>query len=246
MADLQVTEKHIYLAVFNADSAKFVFHFHEPLNVQHNEQYLLILKECLLPRVQVVLPEGYVVLNERVKHRIPLLYVSTPTDVIDQLNATLGEEFTPLRYLSKEVDRYGVNATRLTLLPKQSIRVSENYASLLFEGKSHLINKSESENFVRDFKVQKNYEENTYYLTCDLVEETSVNDRQLPLVGTLVVRYRSRETQAKLMWETEDTQGKTFLKTGSHRQITFGIRDEKGEFVRPKGGLFFLHVKLCT
>lgn len=242
----KLLEQHFYLAKFTTGTnlGKFYFRLQQPLLVEKEKQFTLVIKECVLPRVRVLIEAGHIVVNKVNKIRIPPLYVSSPLTLVEYLNSVLPEDYEKLEYAQKD-ENLPLDRLRVILRPDQTIRLSPNYASLLFEGKTELQNKNETSNLVVDFKIQKNYEEATYYLTCNLLNETEVNEKPMPLLSTLVVQYDRGGTQTNLLWETEDTQEKTWIKTGYHQGIIFEIRDRDGNLVAPKGGLFFLHVKLC-
>ena len=233
-------DRYFYLFSFisKSDRADFTLQLNPPLNVVSEQQFQLFIKKCFLPRIQVLITQGYVVIDEKKKICIPAIYISSIADLVQYFNEKLPENFVHLTYNPQK----GIT---LVLHAGQSLRVSENYAGLLFDGKIELNNK-----FLTDtifvFKTRQNFENNTYYLTCNLIDNTVVNKTQMPLLSTLVVHYKAGETQTNLLWESEDNQGKTYLKPGYHPNIKFQIRDQADNILKLKGGLFFLHLKLCT
>ena len=229
MAGLPIKDRHLYFV--NYDKMEFVFDLHEPLNVEREKQYQIVVKECLIPRVKVLVPAGYIVWKEGHKRRIPNLYVSTLGDLVTRLN----------KELDKHVFTYS-NEGRVGVMLSigDSFRVSPHYGKLLFEDKTFL---RSGANYY-EFKSRRDYEENTYYLTCDLVNETVVNSCKMAVVDTLVLRYRKGRAQAHLTWE--QSQGEVYLKSGTYNKIKLSVRDEFGELVKSKGGISFLHIKVCT
>ena len=231
---------HFYLSrpTSDHDTADFTFVFHQPLNVGAEKQYYLDIKECILPKIRMFVDEGYLVVNEKHKIRITFMYISNLTALVQHFNSLLPENFASLQYNDRD-------RITLTLHQNQNLRVSENYANLLFEGKTVLTNKSLQDS-VFVFKTRHNYETGVYYLTCNLLPEINVNKTQMTLVSSLVVRYEDGATQSNLFWENDNALGKTYFKAGYHSSITFQIKDERGNFVKLKNGLFFIHIKVCT
>ena len=234
-------EQHyfLYRYITHEDEGIFKFKLQKPLILTGNQR--IIIKQSVLPKIKVKFPSSKVVMDENPGLYIPSFYISSPSQVVEKINQYLQQqilEFHPSEmYDSKAI-------VKVKLLSQQSLRVSTNIADLLFEGKTLLVNKTSSP-VIYEFTTKKEYEEDTYFLTCNLADKTRVGNMELPLINTLVVQYHQGENQSHLLWSTEETQGKSYTKRGIYRTVELGIRDREGEPVKLKGGVLFIHFKVC-
>jgi len=224
--------------ILNGDEGKFIFQLSEPLALSNQQR--IIVKQCVLPKIKVKFPDCEMSFNDDSVFNIPAFYISSPSDVVEKINSLLPSpilSFYPSKkYASKAV-------VTLHLPPQQKIRISPPIADLLFEGKTLIENKNEKE-MEHAFSTKRSYEENTYYLTCNMSDRAKVGKIEIPLVNTLVVQYYEGESQTHLLWTSEETQGE--LKRGIYPVIELAIRDKEGELVQLKGGVLFIHFKICT
>lgn len=243
MGEIEKIEKHYYFFQFSKknDDGQFVFSLPEKL-VAQNEQSRIILKECLVPKIQYSFSEGFVSVNDKIKIRTPKFYASALFDVIQVLNRHLAQAagdptFHPLSSTA-------MGALQVTLPPRCVLRFSPSIANPLFARKTKLDNKKND--FFLNFVFKLELEEDTFYLTCNLVYDVGIKNLYLPHINTLVVHYSHGEVYAKLLWQTEDAQGGTRVKPGIYQRLIISIYDKTGVLVRLKGGLTFFHMKICT
>lgn len=236
-------ERHFYFihqSAHEEGKGEFEFQLTQPLILTGTQR--IIIRQAVLPKIKVKFPASAVTLDDRVSLTLPSFYLSSPSEVVEKINELSNRlllEFFPSEiYDSKAV-------ITVNLYPGQSLSVSPIIANLLFEKRNAIANNTGRLKIYR-FSSQKEYEENTYLLTCNLAEKTRVGTLEVPLINTLVVQYREGASQTHLLWTTEETQGRSYTKTGVFRSIKIGICDRDGEVVKLKGGIFFIHLKVCT
>jgi len=233
-------ERHYYLHryISREDEGKFVFRLQEPLFL--TDQQRIIIKQCVLPKIKVKFPNCKVVFNDNPGFHIPSFYISSPSEVVQKINHLLPQPIMTFYPSEKHASKAVV---MLHLLPQQRMWVSSPIADLLFEGRTLLENKGKEE-VTYTFSTKREYEENTYYLTCNMADKTKVGRVEISLINTLVVQHYQGENQTHLLWATEETQGKS--KKGIYRSIELAICNGEGEIVQLKGGVLFIHFKVCT
>jgi len=246
MDELQVLgARHLYLSRYchHDQPALFIMRLSEELEVPSKNRHFLDIKECVIPRVRVRVPMSDIKLNESNVVSIPQLEIDDIDELIDAINIRLPSDFKPMKYVPAD-NVHPLPRVEVTLSPGQSIRTSEGLADLIFENKTFMRNNRNAKDSEFAFKIRKDFQTNTYYLTCDCLERLPVGKAQLPLLNSLTVNYLGKENHANLQWE--NIHEKAFLRPGTFRQLIFRISDRKGETVKLNEGLLFLHARLCT
>jgi hypothetical protein len=237
--------RHYYFSWFPSEHqeglARFEFNLVQPLDIGGRER--LLIKECVLPRLKMKFDPLMIVLDGDLKLKAPSMYISNPFEVCSKLAWLMRDAGRAVPQFSWEKELKG--GLKMTIPPSSKFEVSANVGDLLFQGKTHFENSS-GQAIDHWFKVQGNYENETYYLTCDLLSRCRVNNLHLPLLNTMVVQKIEGETHSHLLWTNDEVQGKAMLREGLHRAIVLSILDRKGNIVQLKGGLFFIHLKICT
>lgn len=247
-------ETHCYLHRFGLDGmntirwGKFKFSLSEPLELTGSER--LLIKQCVLPGISVKFQQSQLILNGKQKVLLPEVYLSHPFDlcriIINLLNRAQTQFSIGVPKLSYK--RFGKSdGVEITLLEGQSLEVTKEVGNFLFGGKTYFSAKSGATELQHWFKIKRNYENNVYYLTCDLLKSNKVGNLQLPLLNTLVVQNTDGgPTQTSLLWSNDTTQGEAYLNMGVKKEVTLCIFDKEGHLVQLKGGVFFIHFKVCT
>ena len=246
---LEKKELHFYLHKFSLDEEEFIADFNfnllETLVMSGNER--ILIKQCILPALKVSLGPILIQFNNKYKIKVDKILISSGFDICDEVS----------KIFQQAKDKFGINppvlsfdkkiktGLKLIIPPEQSLTVSENIANILFQGKESFVNNNKNEPLMRWFKIQGNFNDSTYFLLCDLLQNTTVGNLQIPLINTLVVQNTVDSAFSHLIWNNEESQGKTFLRAGNQRKIKLSIIDKEGNFAQLRGGLFFIHLKIC-
>lgn len=231
MDKLSLANYHFWQRTTEGQDASFVFTLSN--YIQTGSDHRMIIKQCIVPKMDIKIEEGFVSLNDGPKIHTPPFYVLRLSDVVDKINVWLDSVADSFLNSIKKVpdnkmrlDLLPGDKVKLTLKKGESLRVSQNLANLLFEGRDHL-RASQTFNLAQDDR------ENFYYLSCDVVDLL-----QSPYVATL--------TRDHSVWRVEEAQGKLTIRTGIHNRLVFSVRDKTGAIVKLDRGLFYLQFKICT
>lgn len=232
---------HFFRFINEQEVADFDFVLPIPLNVK-DRSLRLILRQCVLPVPQVWFEGGFFEINN-LRKDISSCYVSSLENLINIINQNLPSNIPPLTL----IERANTKVIKLVLPPSSYVRVSENIAALFFNGITQLTNDDRSFALEHLTKVKNVLLTRTYYLSSNLIRESViVGNVQIPLLNTLVVNDFVNDTECRLLWRDEISQGESYLTPGYHRKITLQIYDHSGELIRLKRGVFFVQLKLCT
>lgn len=234
---------HKYLTEEDTLLANFDFKLMETLIMTGNERVLI--KQCVLPKFKLKFNAFFVTLN-RYKIRVEEKYISSPFDICDTLNSVFKKLKSHLGFQTPVInyDKSEEKSLQLIIPRKQSLKVSRDIGNLLFQGRTKFRNRKAAP-VIYWFKIQQNFEDVTFYLICDLLQKSIVGHLQLPLINTLIVQNKKDTSYSHLLWNNDLTQGKSFLRAGAQRNIKLSIVDKEGNFARLKGGVFFIHLKIC-
>ena len=243
MDEFSILNKPLYLSrnIEPKHDARFVLKLREDLQIDNKKKHYLILKKCVIPQIHRMLPEGILLLNNRTRFNIPPTSLYSPRDLVETLNThLLNNGFNALIFSQKN----SINTVQIILQQAQTLQVSPHFGRLLFEGKTTLQNDGKEQVVSYIFKCQKDYEEGTYFLTCNIMESVYVYSKPLPLLSTLVVHYEKNFGHTTLLWGSSESLGQ--IRVGKYSQINLAICDEQGQVVKLDGGFLFLHLKICT
>lgn len=243
MAEVSILNKPLYLSltVEPKQDARFVLKLREDLHIDNKKKHYLTVKKCVIPQIHRKFPGGILQLNNRTSFNIPPTYIYSPRDLIETLNAHLVDNgFNALIFSKKD----SINTVKIVLQKGQSLKVSAHFGRLLFEGKTALQNEGKEQTVSYIFKCQKDYDEGTYFLTCNIMESVYVHSKLVPLLSTLVVHYEKNLGHTTLLWGSSEALGQ--IRVGRYSQINLTICDEQDQVVKLDGGFLFLHLKICT
>lgn len=238
MVEVSILNESLYLSrsVQPKQDARFVLKLREDLQIDNKKKHYLTLKKCVIPQIHRKFPGGILLLNNRTSFDIPPTYIYSPRNLIETLNVHLVDNgFNALTFAKKN----SINTVEVVLQEGQTLQVSPHFGRLLFEGKTAMRNDRKGQVVSYIFRCQKDYEEGTYFLTCDIMESVYVHSQLVPLLSTLVVHYEKNLTHATLLWGSSEVLGQ--IRVGRYSQIKLTICDEQDQVVKLDGGFFFLH-----
>ena len=233
---------HLYFGIYTYENsyAKFEISLHQNLIIEKNEKIKLLTKECVIPRVQPYISQSKFIFNQQ-EYILENIYITSLIDIVNIIKKKCPQLI--INYEFKDGIQLMEDVINLTLRPGETLVLESNLAELLFESKSNFINKS-STTFSSFFHPNKEYENQTYYLTCNLMNNANVSSLNLPLLNTIGVSYFEGKAHSDISWNSEKAIGYNYIKEGIYKNICFNIVDSTGKLLKLKAGLFFLHIEL--
>ena len=240
-------EIRLYLHKYSTDSsshlANFEFDLIETLWLTGREK--ISVSQCVLPLLRTKFDSFYVAFDNDRKMRMEEMYISNPFDVCKTLKVLF--EKHSLETGTGPILNYNEflkTGFELLLPPNYSLSFSSNVANLLFQGKTNF--KNEEDGYISQwFKISRHSEESIFYLLCDLLQNSSVDRMQLPVLNTMVLENKEGMMYSHLFWNNNDGLGEMRLRAGVQRKIKLSIVDKEGNLAWMKGGLFFVDLKIC-
>ena len=233
---------HLYFAIYTYENvfANFEISLHNHIFIEKNQKFKLLTKECVIPRVQHYISVGKFSFNHE-EYILENIYFTSLFDLVNIIREKCPK--LRIKYYFKDGIYLSEDVINLRLGPGENLILDSNIADLLFESKTNLSNES-STSFSTFFYPNKYYENQTYYLTCNLMNNANVSAINLPLLNTIGVSYFEGKSHSEILWNSEKTLAYNSVKEGVYGNIYFNIVDSTGKLVRLNAGLFFLHIEL--
>jgi hypothetical protein len=230
---LDMREFYFARYVQSGQTAQFEYTLQKPLVVGLDTRAQIAFCQCLLPGRILNFPSGYVVIDEKLERKTPSGYVAGLGDLVKLVNEQLRNDLPPLEYVQ--------GCVKVTLPSKRSLRLSPELGEVLL-GKDTQIQNNTSDTITYSFEAGDFLD--IYYLTCDLLQASTVNRVEIPVLFTLVVSIEGSFKESLIV--RDDTQGKMPIKPGYYTRINFTLCDKEGKPVRLSSGIVFIHLKICT
>ena len=233
---------HLYFGIYTYENsyAKFEISLHQNLIIDKNEKFKLLTKECVIPRVQPYIYLSKFIFNEQ-EYILENIYMTSLADIVNIMKKKCPQLM--INYHFKDGIQLMEDVIKLTLRPGETLVLESNLAELLFQSKSNFTNKTGTL-FSWFSYPNKTYENQTYYLTCNLMNNANVSNINLRLLNTIGVYYFEGKPHSDILWNSEKVLAYNYIREGIYKNICFNIVDSTGKVVKLKAGLFFLHIEL--